>query len=405
MINPRLDQLGEYAFRRLEQLIAGIIPATNEPPLKMSVGEPQHQPPALLAETLAQNADLWGRYPPVAGTPDYRAAVGDWLKRRYGLPDGLLDPDRQILPVAGTKEALFLASLLSVPGGRTDPVPAVLLPNPYYQVYSGGGVMAGGEPIYLTTSRATGFLPDLDALEPALLARTALFFLCSPSNPQGAIASLAYWTKAIGLARRYGFTLVCDECYSEVYTGAPPPGALEAAAATGSLDNLLVFHSLSKRSSAPGLRSGFVAGDAKLIEMFARLRSYGGSQIPLPTLAAAAALYRDESHVDASRQLYRAKFDAAERIFGARYGFYRPGGGFFLWLEVGDGEAGARAIWRHAGIVTLPGGYLAKLDAAGFNPGAAFIRVALVHDVETTVAGLTRIARALDEQARSAAAD
>ncbi len=371
----------------------------------MSVGEPQHQPPALLAETLAANAPLWGKYPPVGGTPEWRATVGAWLHRRYDLPAGLLDPERHLLPAAGTREALFMVSLLCVPGNATGPAPAVLMPNPYYQVYSGGGVIAGGEPVYLNATRETGFLPDLDALDPALLERTALLFMCSPANPQGAIASASYWSKALGLARQYGFTLVADECYSEIYDDAPPPGALQAAAATGSLDNLLVFNSLSKRSSAPGLRCGLIAGDASLIAMFTRLRSYGGAGVPMPSLAAATALYRDEVHVEANRALYRAKLDAAARIFGTNYGFYRPGGGFFLWLDVGDGEAAARTIWRHAGVVTLPGGYLARPDASGFNPGASYLRIALVHDLETTISGLTRIARALELHARSAAAE
>ncbi len=405
MINHRLDQLGDYAFRRLELLLADITPATNEPMLKMSLGEPQHAPPALLAETLARNAHLWNRYPPVAGTPEWRAAVRDWLSARYGLPPGLIDADKHLLPAAGTREALFMVSLLCVEGARSAPVAAVLMPNPYYQVYSGGGVMAGAEQVFLNATRETGFLPDLDALEPALLERTALLFMCSPANPQGAVASLDYWAKALGLARRYRFTLVADECYSEIYTGAPPAGALEAAAATGSLDNLLVINSLSKRSSCPGLRSGLIAGDARLIAGFTRLRSYGGAGVPLPTIAAATALYRDETHVAANRQLYRAKFDEAARRFGDRHGFYRPGGGFFLWLDVGDGEAAARTIWREAGVWTLPGGYLARPDARGFNPGTAFVRVALVHDLATTTDGLARIARALDRHTRPAAAE
>jgi N-succinyldiaminopimelate aminotransferase len=405
MLNQRLERLGEYAFKRLEQLLAGVTPATNEPPLKMSVGEPQHQPPALLAETLAQNAHLWNRYPPVAGTPEWRQAVAEWLGRRYRLPAGLIDPDKHLLPAAGTREALFMVSLLCIEGAQRDPAPAVLMPNPYYQVYSGGGIIAGGEPVFLNATPQTGFLPDLDALEPALLARAGLLFLCSPANPQGAIASLDYWKRALGLARRYGFTLVADECYSEIYGEVPPPGALEAAAATGSLDNLLVFNSLSKRSSAPGLRAGLIAGDARHIAMFTRLRSYGGAGVPLPTIAAATALYGDETHVEENRRLYRAKFDVAARLFGARHGFYRPGGGFFLWLDVGDGEQAARTIWREAGVVTLPGGYLARADQTGFNPGAAFIRIALVHDLDTTVAGLTRIARALDQHVAAAAAE
>jgi succinyldiaminopimelate transaminase len=402
MINSRLDQLGDYAFRRLEQLLAGITPATNEPPLKMSLGEPQHAPPALLAQALADNAHLWNRYPPVAGTPEWRDAVAQWLTKRYALPAGFIDPDKNLLPAAGTREALFMVSLLCVDPQQAAKT-AILMPNPYYQVYSGGGILAGGEPVFLNATPQTGFLPDLDALTPALLERTALLFMCSPANPQGAVASLAYWSKALGLARQYGFTLVADECYSEIYGDVPPPGALEAAKATGSLDNLLVFNSLSKRSSAPGLRCGLIAGDTKAMAMFTRMRSYGGAGVPLPTIAAATALYRDEDHVIENRRLYRAKYDAAEQLFGNRHGFYRPGGGFFLWLDVGDGEEAARTIWREAGVITLPGGYLARPDTNGFNPGHAFVRIALVHDVDTAITGLTRVARALDQRARSAA--
>ena len=402
LLNSRLDQLGDYAFRRLATLIAGITPATNEPPLKMSVGEPQHAPPPLLAETLAANAHLWNKYPPVDGTPEWREAVARWLTRRYGLPAGFIDPAKHLLPAAGTREALFMVSLLCV-----DPKQAnrtqILMPNPYYQVYSGGGILAGGEPVFLNATPQTGFLPDLDALTPELLQRTAVFFLCSPANPQGAVATPAYWAKALGLARQYGFMLVADECYSEIWADAPPPGALEAAKATGSLDNLIVFNSLSKRSSAAGLRCGIVAGDTQAMAMFTRMRSYGGAGVPLPTIAAATALYNDETHVEENRRLYRAKYDAAQKIFGTRHGFYRPGGGFFLWLDVGDGEDAARTIWREAGVVTLPGGYLARPDANGFNPGQAFVRIALVHDLDTATAGLTRIARALDQRSRAAA--
>ena len=399
LLNPRLAELGEYPFPRLEALIAGVTPATNEPALRMSLGEPQHPPPALLAETLAANAHLLNRYPPNAGTPEFRAAVADWLARRYRLPPGsiggLIDVERGVLPVAGTREALYMVSQLVVDPDAKRP-PAVLLPNPYYQPYSGGGRIAGAEPVYLSATRATGFLPDLDAIPRALLERTALFFMCSPANPHGAVASLYYWKRAICLAREHGFVLACDECYSEIYTGAPPPGAIEAAAETGALDNLLFFNSLSKRSSVPGLRAGFVAGDPTLVQGFLRLRSFGNAGMPLPTQAAAAALYRDEAHVVENRAAYQRKFAEAERLLGGRHGYYTPAGGFFLWLEVGDGEAVARTLWREAGVLVLPGGYLAKPDADGANPGERYVRIALVHDFETTRAGLARIGRVLD---------
>ena len=372
----------------------------NRPTLMLSLGEPQHPPPALIAETLAANAHLWGKYPPVGGTPDFRAAVGDWLTRRYRLPAGALDPEVSVLPVAGTREALFLAALLAVPERKAGRRPAVLMPNPFYAVYEGAGMLAGAEPVFLSATKETGFLPDLDALAPELLERTVLFYLCSPGNPQGAAADAAYFVRAIALARQYGFVLAVDECYAEIYTATPPVGALEVAAALadGSASpwsNLLVFHSLSKRSSAAGLRSGFVAGDPALISRFSRLRSYANAGTPLPVLAAAAALWRDEAHVEDNRARYRAKFVAAAAELGGRFGFYRPAGGFFLWLEVGDGEAACRRLWSDAGVRVLPGAYVSRDDAGGRNPGTAYIRVALVHDADLIAEACARMARVL----------
>jgi N-succinyldiaminopimelate aminotransferase len=393
--NHRLDDLGDYAFTQLNDLLAPIAPRANEAPLVMSVGDPLHDPPPILAETVAAHAHLWNKYPPMQGTPEFRAAVADWLTRRYRLPAGFIGPDRHILPLGGTKEGLFLAALLAVPERKAGQRPAVLLPNPFYVVYQGGAGLAGGEPIYLDTTAATGYLPDLDALAPALLERTALFYLCTPGNPTGACADLAYLKRALALAREYDFLLAVDECYAEIYDEAAPTGGLEAAAATGGLDNLLVFHSLSKRSSAAGLRSGFVAGDPRLIARYLRLRNYGGTQVPLPIQAAATALWRDEAHVEANRARYRRKFDAAETTLGHRFAFYRPPGGFFLWLEVGDGVAAAERLWREAAVRTLPGRFMARPGAGGVNPGATFIRVALVHDEATVATALERVIRVL----------
>ena len=280
-----------------------------------------------------------------------------------------------------------------MPDAKAGARPAILLPNPLYNVYLGAAVMAGAEPVLLTASAETGYLPDLDRLSPALLARTVAFYLCSPSNPQGAAASLDYLCRALELARRHDFLLIADECYAELYTREPPPGALQAAMRLGqSLDHLVVCHSLSKRSSAAGLRSGFVAGDPAVMAGFARLRSYAAAVQPLPVAAAAAALWRDEAHVEANRALYRKKFDLAEERLGGRFGFYRPDGGFFLWLTVADGEAVARRLWTEAAIKVLPGAYLGRPDARGDNPGDGAIRVAMVHDLETTDAALRRIA-------------
>lgn len=385
-LNEALERLADYPFARLATLLSAATPPAGVPPLAMSVGEPQHAPPAFLAEILAAHAGSWNRYPPVGGTPEFREACAAWLQRRFSLPAGMVDP-AHILPVSGTREALFLVAELVVDHQRpgANQVPAVALPDPFYAPYEGAAVMAGAEPVFLPAGPATGFLPDLDALaaDAALLARLRLLYLCTPTNPQGAVASRDYLDRAIGLARTHGFVLVADECYAEIYDREPPVGVLEVAAARDgrSLDNILVFHSLSKRSNAAGLRSGFVAGDPGLIAAFSRLRSHSAAGMPLPIQAASAALWADDAHVAANRDLYRAKFDAAEAALAGRFGFRRPEGGFFLWLDVGDGEAAARRLWAEAGIRTLPGAYITRLPQPEI--GRRWLRVALVHDTET----------------------
>jgi N-succinyldiaminopimelate aminotransferase len=393
MRNDRLDRLAEFPFRRLAALLAREQPAPG-PTFDLALGEPKHAPPALLAETVAANAALWNRYPPVNGTPEFRAAVAAWLTRRFELPPNVVDPDRHVLPLAGTKEGLYLLPSLVVPAGRAGAPPAVLMPDPVYAVYFGAAIMAGAEPILLPAMADTGFLPDLDALAPALLARTALLFLCSPGNPQGAVADLGYLRRAVRLAREHGFLLAVDECYSELWDEAPPPGGLAAGLAEGGdFAGVVVFHSLSKRSSAAGLRSGFVAGDPKILARLLRLRAYASPVQPLPLLAAATALWQDEAHVVTNRALYRAKFDLAQRRLRNRFGFYRPAGGFFLWLDVGDGEAACRRAWRSGGIRVLPGAYLSGGD--GPNAGTPYIRVALVDEIGALDGALERLANGL----------
>ena len=396
MLNPRLEALSDYMFRRLARLLEGVEPAAGLAPIDLSIGQPMHPVPALLTETLRAHDHLWGRYPPVNGTPEFREATAAWLTRRYGLPAGALDPEGHVLPCAGTKEALFMIAQAVVPERKAGRRPAVLLPNPFYNVYLGAAAIAGAEPVLLSVSAATGHLPALEDLEPELLERTAAFYLCSPANPQGVAADLAYFQRAIELARRYDFALLVDECYAEIYARSAPVGALEAASALdGRFDNVLVFHSLSKRSSAAGLRSGFVAGDPALLAAFARLRSYGAAVQPLPIMAAATALWQDEEHVIANRALYQAKFDLVARCLGEIFDYVRPDGGFFLWLDVGDGEAVTRRLWAEAAIKVLPGAYLGRPDATGRNPGDRAIRVALVHDLETTEAALSRLVERL----------
>lgn len=395
MWNDRLDRLQEFPFRRLAKLLAGVDPPEGET-FDLTIGEPRHQPPPLLAEVVARHAHEWNRYPPLNGTAAFRRQVCAWLARRYHLPEGALDPERHVLPVAGTKEALFLLPEVLVPERPAGPRPAVLVPNPVYAVYVGAAVLAGAEPIYLPATRETGFLPDLDALEPQLLERTAALYLCSPANPQGAVADLAYWRKAVRLARRYGFVLLADECYAELYDRDPPPGVLEAAwAEDRSFARVLAFHSLSKRSNAAGLRSGFVAGDPEVLARFLRLRAYAAAVQPLPLMAAATALWAEESHVEANRALYRRKFDLAERRLSNRFGFYRPAGGFFLWLEVGHGEAATVELWRRGGVKVLPGGYLAVPDRGGRNPGEGYVRLAMVDDEATIDRALDRLVEIL----------
>lgn len=398
MHNTRLDGLTEYPFQRLNALLAGIVPAV--PPaeqIAMSIGEPQHRPPAMIRDLLVRDLDGWGKYPPTPGTPDFRRAVADWLARRYRLPVGMIDAERHVLPVAGSREALFMAAGLVVPPEKNHRQPVVLMPNPFYQVYFGAAVMAGAEPVFVPATRDTGFQPDYAAVADGDLDRAAMAYLCTPANPQGKVATLERLIATIRLARARDFVLISDECYSEIYDAAPPAGAIEACAALGGdLSNVLVFNSLSKRSSVPGLRSGFVAGDPDLIARFNKLRAHGGAVQPVPVLETSAALWRDEAHVEANRALYRAKFADAARVFGDSHGYYTPDGGFFLWLHVGDGERVARALWAEAGIKVLPGGYLARPDAAGINPGAAYIRVALVHDRDRTAAALSRMKNVID---------
>lgn len=387
----RFATLPPYPFARLRQLLAGVEP--GGPELVMTIGEPRHAPPAFALEAIAREAAAFGRYPPTEGPSGYRRAAADWLTRRFALPPGFVDPDKHVLALSGTREGLFMAALALVPSRKNGAAPAVLLPNPFYQCYAAAAVAAGAEPIFVPATAETGHLPDYAALPAEIWDRAAFVYLCSPANPQGAVASRAYLEDLLGRVVRTGAVLAADECYSEIYDATPPTGALEVAAAGGGLENLLVFHSLSKRSNLPGLRMGFVAGGARLIAAMARLRSYGGATVPTPLAAAGEAAWRDEAHVVANRASYRAKFDLADQILANLPGYARPEGGFFLWLKVGAGEATALKLWRERGLRVLPGAYLARdsdgaLGGPKGNPGAPYIRVALVEDLDSTRRGL-----------------
>lgn len=397
MLESVAAPMPESCFRRLHALLEGVEPPPGVAPIHLHVGDPQHAPPAFALERVAEAAPRFGRYAPTGGTPELRTAIADWLRWRYHLPQGMLDPARHVLPVAGIRESMFLGTLLAMRDGSGRPGPAAMaIPNPFYHCYLGAAVTLGAEPVMVPAGREQGFLPDLDALDRATLGRLRAFFLCSPANPQGVVAGLPYLERLIRLAREHRFVVLVDECYAEVYVDRPPPGAMEACARLGGdTDRVLVFHSLSKRSNLPGFRSGFVAGDPALVRDFLALREVGGVAIPEPIQIASAALWRDEAHVEASRALYREKFELAARMLGNRFGFFMPEGGMFLWLEVGDSVEAARRLWAEAGVRVMPGRYMSEASPDGTYPGDDFLRVALVPDLDTTREGLGRIAATL----------
>ena len=396
-MSNRFDLLPDGPFARLNALLANTQPGQD--PILLSLGEPQHAFPALVKEVLRAHEKDYGRYPPIAGTTAFRDAAAGWLARRYDLAPEALKPDAHILPLNGTREGLFNLALVACPTEKAGQKPAVLIPNPFYQCYAAAALAAGAEPHYVPATAENRFMPDFAALQRDLLARTAMIYFCSPANPQGTVASLDYLKNLIALAREHGSTLVVDECYADIYDREEPAGALQAALAIDvppsgdPFENIIVFHSLSKRSSLPGLRSGFCAGDQALIKRFSAFRNVAAPQSPLPVIAAATACWTDDAHAAENRARYQAKIDAAERIFGNRLGFYRPPGGFFLWLDVGDGEAATKKLWAEAGVKVLPGSYLSRDDetVTDGNPGARFIRIALVNDEKTTETALTRI--------------
>jgi aspartate/methionine/tyrosine aminotransferase len=381
-------------FVRLAELIGDIKPGKLA--IDLGVGEPKHGLPDFVGPVIAAHIADFGRYPRNEGLPQFRRAAAEWAARRYKLVR-VPDPDREVLVLNGSREGLFLGAFTARRHvGNRAGRPAILIPNPFYAAYSAGAVAADCDVVYMPATRETGFLPDLDALDAGLLARTVAMFLGTPSNPQGAVADMAYLQRVTAMARRYGFMVFCDECYSEIYSRSPPPGILEAA--NDQFENVVLFQSLSKRSNLPGLRIGFIMGDRRFMAKFLELRNVAAPQVPIPAQEVAIAAYRDEAHVERNRDLYRQKFDLADQIIGDRYGYRRPPGGFFLWLDVaalGGSEAAAARLWREAGVRVLPGRYAAREQPDGSNPGADYIRVAMVHDKETTAEALHRIVAVL----------
>ncbi|MCS3903734.1 N-succinyldiaminopimelate aminotransferase [Methylohalomonas lacus] len=392
-MNKGLEHLQPYPFEKLAQLFADVTPAAERTPIDLSIGEPKHPTPSLIRAALGSHLEDAGRYPTTRGIAELRIAISDWLTRRFKLSPGSIDPEQHVIPVNGTREALFAIAQCLVDGTAKDA--KVLMPNPFYQIYEGAALLAGAEPQYLNCTQASGFLPDLDSVTATDWQRCQLLYLCSPGNPAGAVIPQATYERLFALADEHDFVIAADECYSEIYPdeAVPPLGILEAAARHGRDDyrRLLAFHSLSKRSNAPGMRSGFVGGDAELIRQFLRYRTYHGCAMAPYAQMASIAAWNDESHVLENRNFYREKFDRALEILQPVMEVERPAGGFYLWPKtpVSDTEF-AHELKRRENVTVLPGSYLSR-ETGGINPGENRVRIALVAPVDNCVEAAQRI--------------
>lgn len=391
-MNPDLQRLLPYPFERLARLKAGITPPAALPHVNLSIGEPKHQPPHFVAEQLISHLHGLATYPLTRGSDELRTAMAEWLVRRFDLPAGSIDPARHILPVNGTREALFAFAQAVIDRSRA---PRVVMPNPFYQIYEGAALLAGAEPWFQNTTAETGYRPDFGSVPTEVWERCQLVYICTPGNPSGAVLDTAALQQLIGLADRHNFVIASDECYSELYPDetAPPTGLLAAAAAMGRTDyrRCVVFHSLSKRSNLPGLRSGFVAGDADVMAGFLRYRTYHGCSMPPATQAASLAAWTDEAHVRDNRELYRQKFAAVLNTLDGALDVRMPDAGFYLWARtpVDDTEF-ARGLFAQQNVTVLPGSYLSR-DAHGINPGRDHVRMALVAPLEECIEAAQRI--------------
>jgi N-succinyldiaminopimelate aminotransferase len=421
-VNPRLDRLHAYPFERLARLKAGVTPPAGLHHIAMSIGEPQHSPPEFVLDALRANLHRLGSYPATAGLPEFRAAAARWLQRRFDLPGEKVNPDTMVLPVNGTREALFSFVQAVVDDSAPprandrragDVSPLVVIPNPFYQIYEGAALLAGAEPRFLDTTQANGYVPDLEAVGADEWRRCQVLFLCSPGNPTGAVLSLEFLRRALALAERYDFIIAADECYTELYLSETAPASLlQAALASGHdhFERCVVFHSLSKRSSVPGLRSGFVAGDPRVLSRFLLYRTYHGSAMAVPTQLASIAAWDDDEHAAVNRRLYRQKFDKVIPVLAEVLNIERPAGGFYLWTDVGmDDERFVRELFGSQNVTVLPGSYLARgtgaqgarganpggspeaADIRGANPGAGRVRISLVPSVAHCVEAAERI--------------
>jgi len=393
-MNPDLVKLQPYPFEKLAALKSGISPPENLDPIALSIGEPRHATPALITETVHSHLDQLAVYPTTRGIPALRESIAAWLQQRFRLPAASLDPDRHVLPVNGTREALFAFAQAVIDRSRS---PLVLMPNPFYQIYEGAALLAGAEPRYLACTPATGLIPDFESVLPEQWERCQLLYICSPGNPTGAVIDQPRLQRLIELGQRHDFVIAADECYSELYfdEGKPPVGLLQAAAAMGhtSYRRCVVFHSLSKRSNAPGLRSGFVAGDPEILQRFALYRTYHGCAMPVQHQVASSRAWLDEAHVAANRDLYRTKFDAVLEILDGTLEAERPTAGFYLWptTPIEDQEF-ARGLYATQNVTVLPGSFLSR-KTDGLDPGANRVRIALVPPIDECVDAARRLRR------------
>jgi len=391
-MNPDLDQLQPYPFEKLAALKDGISPSTALEHIALSIGEPKHPTPGFITETLLTHLHGLSGYPTTKGTNELRQAIANWLIRRFKLPEQAVDPDTQVLPVNGTREALF-AFAQAVTDRTKNPL--VLMPNPFYQIYEGAALLAGATPHYLPCTADSGFSPDFEAVESTVWDQCQLLYLCSPHNPTGAIIDSPTLQQLINLAEKHDFIIASDECYSEIYPNEsqPPVGLLQAAAEMGNSNyqRCVVFNSLSKRSNAPGLRSGFVAGDAKLLNLFYRYRTYHGCAMPLPSQAASAKAWEDEEHVVKNRTLYREKFSAVLNILKGQLTVDQPDASFYLWPQTPIPDADfACGLFAQQNVTVLPGSYLSR-EINGINPGQNRIRMALVAPLDECIDAAQRI--------------
>lgn len=393
-MNPDLDRLHPYPFEKLAELFAGVEPPAEQQAIAFSIGEPKHPTPRFIREAVLEHLHGLAKYPTTRGEPALREAVADWLTRRFGVSAGHIDPETQVLPVNGTREALFAFAQSVIQRGEQA---RVLMPNPFYQIYEGAALLAGARPEYLNCTAGSGFLPNLDAVPAQTWNHCQLFYLCTPGNPTGAVASEAWLQRLVALAEQHDFVIASDECYSDIYLdeNAPPPGLLGACERMGNttFERCVVFHSLSKRSNAPGLRSGFVAGDARLLERFLRYRTYHGCSMPPPTQAASTLAWQDDEHVRLNRDEYRTKFRAVLDILSAVLEMSSPAGGFYLWPQtpVPDTDF-ARELYARENVIVLPGRYLSRAHQ-GVDPGQDRVRIALVAPLDECIAGAQRIRR------------